>query len=78
MPDFIIDRYALGLQPNWLDILLGLIDLELGLTDEPRPRFILNYILRGYSEAEAAVAMGMRYGDVQNVIRKIRRRRNRS
>lgn len=76
MSEFVIDRRALGLHPDWENILLEIIDLELyGLN--PRRRFILGYILMGYSQRETAELMGLHKRQVQREIYHIRHRKAR-
>lgn len=65
MAYFVKDYYALGLQPNGYDLLIDLIDLELGLADSPRQLFILGFILEGWTYREIGEMIGLHHSTVQ-------------
>ena len=69
---FVIDYYALGLHPRSYDLLIDLIDLEMGLQKFPKSRYILGYILEGWSQREIADHMGIHHKTVQKHIKKAR------
>jgi DNA-directed RNA polymerase specialized sigma24 family protein len=75
MSEFIVDYRALGLHPDWENILLEIIDLELGNILTPRRRFILGYILQGYSQRETAELLGLHKRQVQREIYHIRHKK---
>jgi hypothetical protein len=74
MSDLILDRYALGLNPAWPDIVLQICDLELNYVSNPRQRRILMLMLEGYTERETASKMGLHQRQVQREIGKIRQK----
>ena len=76
MSHYVLDYKALGLHPDWENILIELIDLELGHTDNPQRRFILNYILLGYSHREIA-RMGISRDRINKELRLIGQERKR-
>ncbi len=69
----VLDYYAIGLHPKGYDILIELIDLELGLQDSPKSLYILGFILDGWSQREIARFMGVHHRTVQNHLKKARR-----
>lgn len=72
MSEFILDYRALGLNPDWENILLEIIDLELGYATSPRRRFILRFILEGYNQDDIAIGLGLSTRQVQREIASIR------
>jgi hypothetical protein len=72
MKTLILDRYALGLDPEWPDLILALCDLELNLITNPRQRSICLLMLEGYSERETATKLGLHHSQVEREIGKIR------
>jgi len=66
------DHYALGLNPRGYDLLIDLIDLELGLADSPTSLYVLNFILEGWSQREIARIIGVHQKTVHNHLRKAR------
>jgi len=67
------DHYALGLHPRGYDLLIELIDLELGLAKSPETLYVLGYLLDGYSQRETAGRMAVHHRTVQNHVKKARR-----
>ena len=72
MPNLILDRYALGLHPDWPDIILQICDLELNLIKNPRQRRICLLMLEGFTVQETAVKLGLKQRQISNEIGKIR------
>ncbi len=73
MPNaFIIDYYALGLHPDCYDLLIDLIDLELGLSGSPKSRYILGFVLEGWTHREIADHLGIHHSTVSKHIKKVR------
>jgi len=52
MSNLILDYRAIGLNPRWEEILLEIIDFELGYAASPRIGMIMRYILEGYNLGE--------------------------
>jgi len=73
MNSLVIDYYALGLHPRCYDLLIELIDLELGLSDSPESLYVLGYVLDGWSSREIASELGIDKGSVMRHLRKARR-----
>jgi len=73
MNSLVIDYYALGLHPRCYDLLIELIDLELGLSDSPESLYILGYVLNGWSQREIASELGIDQGRVRKHLRKARK-----
>jgi len=69
----IIDYYALGLHPKCYDLLIDLIDLELGLADSPESLYILGFVLNGWTQREIAQHLGIKHCQVRKHLRKARR-----
>ena len=67
------DHYALGLQPNGIDLLIQIIDLEYGFRDSPLSIYILGYILEGWPQREIARETGIDYSKIRKTIRHARR-----
>jgi hypothetical protein len=78
MSNLILDRYALGLDPDWPDIILQICDLELNLITNPRQRRICVLMLEGFSQRETATKMGLHHRQVEREIGKIRQLRRKS
>jgi DNA-directed RNA polymerase specialized sigma24 family protein len=76
MSNIVIDYRALGLNPNWEDILIDLIDLDLALAESPRRRFIVGYILQGYTHKETAELVGIPEHQVHREIYRLRKKVN--
>ena len=72
MNSLVIDYYALGLHPRCYDLLIELIDLELGLSDSPESLYILGYVLDGWSSREIASELGI---DKNKIIRHLKKAR---
>ncbi|MFH1675875.1 MAG: helix-turn-helix domain-containing protein [bacterium] len=72
MSELIFDRRALGLHPDWEDILIEIIDLELGLGSSPRIGLICGLLLEGYSQREIAKLMKLHHRQIQRELDKIR------
>jgi hypothetical protein len=73
MRDFIIDHYALGLHPRGYDLLIELIDLEIGLSDSPDTLYVLGFILDGWSQRETARHLSVHHKTIQNHVARARR-----
>ena len=58
MSNLILDYKAIGLNPRWEDILIEIIDFELGLDPSPRMGAILKYRCEGYTIVETANKTG--------------------
>jgi hypothetical protein len=69
---FQIDYRAIGLTPNGNDILIQLIDLQLGFAGKPGSLYILGFILDGWSQREIARKLGVHHSTIQKQVRKIR------
>lgn len=72
MGSLVKDHYALGLHPRGYDLLLQIIDLELGLSDSPESVYILGFILDGWSQREVARHLNVHHSLVQKHIKKAR------
>jgi predicted DNA-binding protein YlxM (UPF0122 family) len=72
MNHFILDHYALGLHPCGYEILIHIIDLELGLADSPDSVYVLGFILDGWSQREIAKHMGVHHSNIRRHVRKAR------
>ena len=73
MKSFKLDYYAIGLHPRSFDILIDLIDLELGLADAPTSLYILGFILDGWTHREIADHMNVHHRSVQYHLHKARK-----
>ncbi len=69
----VLDYRAIGLHPKSYDLLLELIDLELGLADSPRTLRVLAYILDGWSQREIARELHLHHSAVQKHMKKARK-----
>lgn len=72
MGTFVKDHYALGLHPKGYDILIRIIDLELGLSDSPESVYVLGFILDGWSQREIANQMNIHHSKVRHHLKKAR------
>jgi UDP-2,3-diacylglucosamine pyrophosphatase LpxH len=72
MGTLIKDHYALGLHPKGYDLLIQLIDLELGLSDSPESLYVLGFILDGWTQREVARHMKVHHSRIQQHVRKAR------
>jgi len=72
MNSLVIDYYALGLHPKSFDLLIELIDLELGLADSPDSLYVLRFVLNGWSQREIARELGVEHHHVRKHINKAR------
>lgn len=72
MNHFILDYFAIGLNPRGYEILIQIIDLELGLADSPDSVYVLGFILDGWSQREIARHMGVHHSKIRRHIRKAR------
>lgn len=52
-----IDYYAVGLKENWVDIIIGLADIQLLFNKKPRLEFIMRHIRDGYTYDEIATLL---------------------
>ncbi|HEX9745436.1 MAG TPA: HTH domain-containing protein [bacterium] len=72
MSNLILDYRAIGLNPRWEDILIEIIDLELGYAHSPRLNLIMKYIMEGYSTVEIGKKIGVSKRTIIRDIGKIR------
>jgi hypothetical protein len=66
------DYYAIGIEPNGYDLLILLIDLELGFAEHSPGLYVLGYIIDGYSHREAAEKAGVCHKTIQNFLDDVR------
>lgn len=72
LTDLILDRRALGLHPDWENILIGIIDIELNLNPSPNIHSIMKFMLDGYTIDEIADILFISKRSVYREINKIR------
>jgi DNA-binding protein Fis len=66
------NNLLLGYHPNGIEILLMLIDLELGLIENPLSEFVLAHLAEGYSHREIERITGINRKTLSKTLKKLR------